>query len=343
LPPRLKTAMNSKNPPSTTQERRSAIERQLLQEHALWVSRSLQCASPDVAKDLRVLLNGLQRMIDSERRRDMPQMLRAEIMDVLERTGEDEHGLDAVSMVRAARSLSSCGGIPEPERANDRDLLIESIRVLEQKNRQQSVLINRLQQVDQYKPSPEFNVQTQVAKRPSLLLRIKAFLGRKNASQADTAFMAKNLLKNHVDPQDLKTIILTVHGQSNARSLFDVIADWTSEKLRARRVVRSWAAGQLYTSLLAEPDDVSCRFGEWLTHVEPPPHLQRFIDDLRMWHSHWHGMAAQWSQVSDNESKRDFAVEVIQKQGHNPFVHSMRRIDESLMEMAKAAESQRNQ
>lgn len=292
-----------------------------------------------------MLLNGLQRMSDSDRRRDMPQVLRAEIMDVLQRMAEDEHGLDAVSLVRAARSLSSCGGVREPGAKDDRGLLIESIRVLEQKNRQKDVLIDKLQKLASQQPSPEVRAQAQMEtqvqaqKRPSLLLRIMAFLVPAKPKETNTTFMANDFRRNHIDAEGLKTIVLTVHGQSNARSLFDVIADWTSEKLRARRVARNWAAGQFYDSMLVEPDDVSCRFGEWLAHVEPPPHLQRFIDDLRMWHTHWHAMAAQWAQTGNCEAKRDFATQVIKKHSSNQFVYCMQRIDGLLMEMARTTEN----
>lgn len=332
---------------STTilQDRRSSVERQLLHEHALWVAQAARCASEDTAQDLLVLSKGLQRMAEDARRRDLPQVLRAEIMDVLHRCGESDDGVEPLSMIRAARSLVQCVAAQTRSDASvDRDLLLDTIKTLEKRIRQKDEIIARLERGgataaarEMAPPNPLLRVDRSPSEKSWIERVMSALLPSRNKSFQNTVFSDEAARALDESAERLKTVVLTVQGQANAKSLYEVTSDWSMEKIRAKRVARAWAAGQLHESPMAEASSDACRFGQWLALVDPPSHLRSFVDDLRMWHSHWHALATEWSRTDSIEAKRQFARGVVHGDTNNQFVYCSRRIDSLMGEMARVA------
>lgn len=333
---------NPQIPPAARQTRR---EQELMEEHVLWVSRALQCAPQPSRDDLGLLLKALQAA--ATEKKSLTQIQREEIMDVLRRTGEDGQGLDPLSMIRAARSLTSCDPAandacaPQGATGADPTVLLETIKALEKHNRE---LVARMQSAAQPPPSPAPNHQPPLRislpapqlpqRRSSWLQRLLRLLSKKRPDPVPSVFAA-----NGMRMDDLKTIVLTVHGQAQGRSLYEITADWSAEKLRARRVLRDWSAGNVQGRLV-QHGATQCGLGVWLTQVEPPPALSRFVDDLRMWHSHWHAMADEGSGLQSDGDKTAFARKCMTQGGADQeWALCSRRIDRLLMEIAQAAQS----
>lgn len=333
----------SANPQIDPVARRTRREQELMEEHLLWVSRALQCAPQTSREDLGLLLKALQAA--ATEKKSLTQIQREEIMDVLRRTGEDGQGLDPLSMIRAARSLTSCDpaandAFAHQSAAADPTVLLETIKALEQRNRD---LMVRMQSDAQNRPSPPPNPQPPRVSLPapqppqrrlSWMQSLLRLLSKKRPDPAPSVFAA-----NGMRLDDLKTIVLTVHGQARGRSLYEITSDWSAEKLRARRVLRDWSAGNVQGRLV-QHGATQCGLGVWLTQVEPPPALSRFVDDLRMWHSHWHAMADEGSRLQSDGDKTAFARKCMTQGGADQeWALCSRRIDRLLMEIAQAAQS----
>lgn len=315
-----------------------------MEEHLLWVSRALQCVPQPSRDDLGLLLKALQAA--ATEKKSLTQIQREEIMDVLRRTGEDGQGLDPLSMIRAARSLTSCdmaandAQVPQSTAA-DPTVLLETIKTLEKQNRD---LMARIKSDAQGQPIPVINRPPPLMvslpapqlpqRRWSWVQNVLRLLSKKRPDPAPSVFAA-----NGMRLDDLKTIVLTVHGQAQGRSLYEITADWSAEKLRARRVLRDWSAGKVQGRLV-QHGATQCGLGVWLTQVEPPPALSRFVDDLRMWHSHWHAMADEGSRLQSDGDKTAFARKCMTQGGADQeWALCSRRIDRLLMEIAQSAQA----
>lgn len=315
-----------------------------MEEHLLWVSRALQCVPQPSRDDLGLLLKALQAA--ATEKKSLTQIQREEIMDVLRRTGEDGQGLDPLSMIRAARSLTSCdmaandAQVPQSTAA-DPTVLLETIKTLEKQNRD---LMARIKSDAQGQPIPVINRPPPLMvslpapqlpqRRWSWMQIVLRLLSKKRPDPAPSVFAA-----NGMRLDDLKTIVLTVHGQARGRSLYEITSDWSAEKLRARRVLRDWSAGNVQGRLVQHGAN-QCGLGVWLTQVEPPPALSRFVDDLRMWHSHWHAMADEGSRLQSDGDKTAFARKCMTQGGADQeWALCSRRIDRLLMEIAQAAQA----
>jgi hypothetical protein len=316
----------------------------MLQEHLAWIERAQRCAGPENANDIKILGQTLQHMIG--RRQAVPPVLRAEAMDVLRRCGEDGSGLDPSALIRSARSLASCGQSPSPSMQDQTLILHRTIEALEKKNAQIERALKDLQSRHQPHPSetrfpdPEKqHAQPRTTGERGLWSMIRALVPGfgKRPQESGMTEISQGMHQGQLKAADLKTIMLTVQGQG-MRSMFDVVSDWSSEKLAAKRVARAWAAGSLDGTPLACTSSQSCRFGQWLEHVEAPPGASGVLDDLRMWHTHWHALNAHWSSLRDASKRQEFAADVVRAGRDNEWTQCTRKIDGLLIALAKQSQ-----
>lgn len=350
---------------STPSGRLSSFDESLLREHLAWIWRLREWVDANAATDLKTLHDGLHKLIERGRgAKYFPQVLRAEVMDVLQRCGEHQDGLEATSIIRAARSMVHTKPAALPNSAAtelatrvtwgpERDLLLGTIRTLEIRNTQ---LERELQDTRVCQHVPLQVADAPVGADAPVVSRqqnsmFQRFLHHVFGVHRDAAINAPSTFAaQQTSPQkaasrsdgevDLRTIVLTVHGAANAKSLWEVTNDWSSEKLRTRRAARAWSRGDHSVDLVISTDARPCSFGSWLHHVDAPKHLAAIVDDLRMWHEHWHALGAAWTADPDARDRQRIAGEIASGDRASPIVRASKRIDRLLLEMAQVHAAQ---
>lgn len=317
------------------------MERQLLQEHALWAAQFVPRLEGEAAHDLGLLSEALRHLCEDRRSSRAPQVMRDEVMDVLRRCGEDGSGFEALSIVRAARMIAVKAGSSDAASRADPRLFLETIRALERKNLELERLAARLRcnglgSLPAAPPDEPAGGNPEPLTEGRWLATLWRLLRRKPEipESVPTRVMSS---KPASDMERLKTIALTVHSEANAKSLYQVVSDWSQEKLRAKQIVRDWASGRIDDAALASAQDGGCNFGAWLSDVEPPHHLAPIIEDLRIWHQRWHALSSEWSKMSRASAKSAFAKEVVRGNTDNAFVHCTKKIDRLLVDLSRLA------
>ncbi|OIQ96802.1 hypothetical protein GALL_211280 [mine drainage metagenome] len=132
---------------------------------------------------------------------------------------------------------------------------------------------------------------------------------------------------------DRRTIMLPMIGDQQSKSYYDVAEMWARERLRAKKHLQEILGGQ---TDYGDPDHAAssfaCEVGIWLRFVDVPG-MAETLDDLRMWHDHWHQELARLIDLA-NEGQRG-PVEDAMRPGRGSWSYAARRVNyllESLWE-----------
>ncbi len=88
---------------------------------------------------------------------------------------------------------------------------------------------------------------------------------------------------------DPKTIVLPMFNGLPGKSYYDAVEMWSVERLRAKKLVLAICNDQKpLTALLDFLEHFACEFGTWLRFLSGDGNRKKIVDDLRMWHMHWH-------------------------------------------------------
>jgi hypothetical protein len=130
------------------------------------------------------------------------------------------------------------------------------------------------------------------------------------------------------DVADRRTIMLPMIGSQQGKSYYEVAEMWARERLRAKKHLQEILDG------ITESGDPrhaasssSCDVGIWLRFVNLPD-MATTLDDLRMWHDHWHQELARLIGLA-NEGQRS-PVEDAMKPGRGPWSYAARRVNQLL-------------
>lgn len=98
-------------------------------------------------------------------------------------------------------------------------------------------------------------------------------------------------------PADPRTIALPMSHGHEGHTYYEVAEMWARERLRFKRQMLARCEGDSIEPSLDSPYD--CDFGMWLRFVNAEGDLGRALDDLRMWHDHWHAASALLLSATD--------------------------------------------
>uniref|UniRef100_E6PM74 Uncharacterized protein n=1 Tax=mine drainage metagenome TaxID=410659 RepID=E6PM74_9ZZZZ len=123
---------------------------------------------------------------------------------------------------------------------------------------------------------------------------------------------------------DRRTIMLPMIGDQQGKSYYEVAEKWQRERLRAKKHLQEILDG---TTDFGDPDHAAssfaCEVGIWLRFVDLPG-LAETLDDVRMWHDHWHQELARLIDLA-NEGRR-LLVEESLKPGCGSWAYASRRV-----------------
>ena len=127
---------------------------------------------------------------------------------------------------------------------------------------------------------------------------------------------------------DRRTVLLPMIGDQQAKSYYDVAEMWARERMRAKRHLQEILDG---VTDFGDPGHASssqaCELGVWLRFVNLPG-MADTIDDLRMWHDHWHQELARLIELA-NQGQRE-PVEQAMRPGRGPWTYAARRVNQLL-------------
>jgi hypothetical protein len=106
------------------------------------------------------------------------------------------------------------------------------------------------------------------------------------------ADFAPSMPPEEIDP---RTRVIPVAHEHAGKTYFETAQMWAKERLRIRRVLLDIADGKRpITDAETLPADFQCELGTWLRFVQPEGReAQAILDDLRLWHTHWHSATNQ--------------------------------------------------
>ena len=127
---------------------------------------------------------------------------------------------------------------------------------------------------------------------------------------------------------DRRTVLLPMIGDQQAKSYYDVAEMWARERMRAKRHLQEILDG---VTDFGDPGHAAssqaCGLGVWLRFVNLPG-MADTIDDLRMWHDHWHQELARLIELA-NQGQRE-PVEQAMRPGRGPWTYAARRVNQLL-------------
>lgn len=127
---------------------------------------------------------------------------------------------------------------------------------------------------------------------------------------------------------DRRTIMLPMIGNQQGKSYYEVSEMWARERLRAKRHLQEIVDG---VTDFGDPGQAAgsfaCDVGVWLRFVDLPG-MADTLDDLRMWHDHWHQELARLIDLA-NQGQRAPVVDAL-KPGRGAWSYAGRRVNQLL-------------
>ena len=127
---------------------------------------------------------------------------------------------------------------------------------------------------------------------------------------------------------DRRTVLLPMIGDQQAKSYYDVAEMWARERMRAKRHLQEILDG---VTQFGDPGHaasaLACELGIWLRFVNLPG-MADTVDDLRMWHDHWHQEFGRLIGLA-NHGQRE-PVEEAMRPGRGPWSYAARRVNQLL-------------
>lgn len=159
--------------------------------------------------------------------------------------------------------------------------------------------------------------------RPSLLSRLLARLrGLGRPNPVDRSGFGAD------EGVDRRTIMLPMIGNQQGKSYYEVSEMWARERLRAKRHLQEIVDGVTdYGDPAQAAGSFACDVGVWLRFVDLPG-MADTLDDLRMWHDHWHQELARLIDLA-NQGQRAPVTDAL-KPGRGAWSYAGRRVNQLL-------------
>lgn len=130
------------------------------------------------------------------------------------------------------------------------------------------------------------------------------------------------------DGIDRRTIMLPMIGDQQGKSYYEVAEMWARERLRAKRHLQEIVDGVTdYGDPAQAAGSFACDVGVWLRFVDLPG-MADTLDDLRMWHDHWHQELARLIDLA-NQGQRGAVMDAL-KPGRGSWSYAARRVNQLL-------------
>ena len=127
---------------------------------------------------------------------------------------------------------------------------------------------------------------------------------------------------------DRRTIMLPMIGDQQGKSYYEVAEMWARERLRAKRHLQEIVDGITdYGDPSQAAGSFACDVGVWLRFVDLPG-MADTLDDLRMWHDHWHQELARLIDLA-NQGQRGPVLDAL-KPGRGSWSYAARRVNQLL-------------
>ena len=127
---------------------------------------------------------------------------------------------------------------------------------------------------------------------------------------------------------DRRTVMLPMIGDQQGKSYYEVAEMWARERLRAKRHLQEIIDGVTdYGDPGQAAGSFACDVGVWLRFVDLPG-MADTLDDLRMWHDHWHQELARLIDLA-NQGSRAPVVDAL-KPGRGAWSYAARRVNQLL-------------
>ncbi len=127
---------------------------------------------------------------------------------------------------------------------------------------------------------------------------------------------------------DRRTIMLPMIGNQQGKSYYEVSEMWARERLRAKRHLQEIVEGVTdYGDPAQAAGSFACDVGVWLRFVDLPG-MADTLDDLRMWHDHWHQELARLIDLA-NQGQRAPVQDAL-KPGRGAWSYAGRRVNQLL-------------
>lgn len=127
---------------------------------------------------------------------------------------------------------------------------------------------------------------------------------------------------------DHRTIALPMIGSGKEHTYYEVAEIWARERLRAKHHLQEILDGVTdYGDPVHAAASHACELGVWLRFLNLPAQADR-VDDLRMWHDHWHQELARLISLA-NQGQR-LKVEEAMKPARGPWTYAARRVSQLL-------------
>ncbi len=153
----------------------------------------------------------------------------------------------------------------------------------------------------------------------SVLARLRAWLRPKQVDRSGFA---------DAEGIDRRTIMLPMIGDQQGKSYYEVAEMWARERLRAKRHLQEIIDGVTdYGDPGHAAGSFACDVGVWLRFVDLPG-MADTLDDLRMWHDHWHQELARLIDLA-NQGQRAPVVDAL-KPGRGAWSYAARRVNQLL-------------
>ncbi len=152
-----------------------------------------------------------------------------------------------------------------------------------------------------------------------LLARLRGWFGREAVDRS--AFAETGAI-------DRRTIMLPMIGDQQGKSYYEVAEMWARERLRAKRHLQEIIDGVTdYGDPGQAAGSFACDVGIWLRFVDLPG-MADALDDLRMWHDHWHQELARLIDLA-NQGQRTPVADAL-KPGRGAWSYAARRVNQLL-------------
>lgn len=160
----------------------------------------------------------------------------------------------------------------------------------------------------------------------TLIFRFHEFISRTFRSSLDRESFEPN--KRGITDQ--RTIVMPMIVNEQAKNYYDVVNEWTAEKMRAKILINKACKG-VAEALEFEgySDSYVCEFGTWLRFVSTPQEKTEILEDLRMWHDVWHA-ATESSFHEARGGRLQNASAIVNDRKVGSWAYSARKIDRLL-------------
>ena len=159
-----------------------------------------------------------------------------------------------------------------------------------------------------------------------LIFRVQEFIARAFRSPLDR----QSFEPNEHGGVDQRTLLMPMIVNDQAKNYYDVVNEWTAEKMRAKILINKACNGAANAlEFEGYSNSYACEFGTWLRFVFAPQDKTLILEDLKMWHDVWHA-ATEESFHEARSGRLQNASAIVNNRKVGSWAYSARRVDRLL-------------